>query len=261
MPNALAGESSPYLLQHADNPVDWQPWSDEVFALAARREKLVFLSVGYSTCHWCHVMAHESFENEQVAAVLNHHFVCVKVDREERPYIDSLYMNYLQATTGQGGWPMSVWLTPDGSPVYGGTYFPPDDRAGRAGLTRVCHELARLWRDDRSHLEEQAQRAMTHLRHHAAAGRLSSGAVTADDAIDAFLQTCISIYDSQHGGFGSAPKFPRPALLLTLLQLCKRVDPEQPLATEAWRMSDHTLQAMADGGLHDQLGGGFHRYS
>ena len=164
MSNALIHETSPYLLQHAHNPVDWRAWGEDAFSLARAEDKLVFLSIGYSTCHWCHVMEHESFENARVAEVMNHHFINVKVDREERPDIDATYMAYVQATTGQGGWPMSVWLTPEGKPVFGGTYFPPDDRHGRPGFQRVCQELGRLWRDDRVKMESSAARIMEHLR-------------------------------------------------------------------------------------------------
>ena len=168
MANALIHETSPYLLQHAQNPVDWHAWSDAAFAQARAEDKLVFLSVGYSTCHWCHVMERESFENEQVAAVMNERFINVKVDREERPDIDATYMAFVQATTGQGGWPMSVWLTPDGKPVVGGTYFPPEDRGGRAGFTRVCEEIARVWQRDRAKMEASAARVMSQLQEQAA---------------------------------------------------------------------------------------------
>jgi len=259
MPNALIDETSPYLLQHAHNPVAWQGWSDEAFARARSENKLVFLSVGYSTCHWCHVMEHECFENLEVAEVMNHHFVNVKVDREERPDLDATYMAYLQATTGQGGWPMSVWLTPEGQPVFGGTYFPPEDRHGRPGLARVCHELGRLWRDDRPKLVANASRVMDHLRHEAAAGlqqALPEPKVFAD-----FIDRCEAVFDPEWGGFGGAPKFPRPVTVRTLLQLSERFGRDTPPGTRAWNMSERTLRAMAAGGLHDHLGGGFHRYS
>ncbi|MCB1310317.1 MAG: thioredoxin domain-containing protein, partial [Leptospiraceae bacterium] len=160
MPNALLHETSPYLLQHAHNPVEWLPWGDAAFERARAEDKMIFLSVGYSTCHWCHVMERESFENDDVASVMNHHFINVKVDREERPDVDAAYMAFVQATTGQGGWPMSVWITPEGKPVFGGTYFPPGDRYGRPGFVRVLHELARVWRDDRRRLEESADKVV-----------------------------------------------------------------------------------------------------
>jgi uncharacterized protein YyaL (SSP411 family) len=260
MENDLIHETSPYLLQHAHNPVDWLAWSGDAFARARAEDKLVFLSVGYSTCHWCHVMEHESFENDRVAAVMNHHFVNIKVDREERPDIDATYMAYVQATTGQGGWPMSVWLTPDGRPVFGGTYFPPEDRQGRPGFQRVCHELARLWRDDRGKMEGNAAKAMEHLRRETdetVTVRGLPGPKTFGD----FLDRCDSMFDSDWGGFGGAPKFPRPVVLRTLMQLVERFGKESDEGGMAWEMVSRTLTAMAAGGMHDQLGGGFHRYS
>jgi uncharacterized protein YyaL (SSP411 family) len=260
MPNALIHETSPYLLQHAHNPVDWLPWGKEAFARARAEDKPVFLSIGYSTCHWCHVMERESFENERVAAVVNHHFINIKVDREERPDIDATYMAYVQATTGQGGWPMSVWLTPDGKPVFGGTYFPPDDRHGRPGFTRVCHELARLWRDDRGRMEDAAARAMEHLRKEAAESAESAN-LPGDEVFGTFLQRCESMFDPEWGGFGGAPKFPRPVVLRGMMQLCERFGKQSREGESAWRMCEQTLRAMAAGGMHDHLGGGFHRYS
>lgn len=260
MPNALIHETSPYLLQHAHNPVDWRAWNEEAFERARAEDRLVFLSVGYSTCHWCHVMEHESFENARVAEVMNHHFINVKVDREERPDIDATYMAYVQATTGQGGWPMSVWLTPDGRPVFGGTYFPPEDRHGRPGFTRVCHELARLWRDDRGRMEEGAERAMEHLRRESEAGSTLRGLPDAKVFGD-FLDRCESMHDGKLGGFGGAPKFPRPVVVRALMQLMERYGRDGEEGRMAWKMSDRTLRAMAAGGMHDHLGGGFHRYS
>ncbi|RPJ33162.1 MAG: thioredoxin domain-containing protein, partial [Verrucomicrobiaceae bacterium] len=260
MPNALIHETSPYLLQHAHNPVDWLPWSEAAFARARSEDKLVFLSVGYSTCHWCHVMEHESFENEKVAEVMNHHFINIKLDREERPDIDATYMAYVQATTGQGGWPMSVWLTPDGQPVFGGTYFPPDDRHGRPGFTRVCHELARLWRDDRARMESAAAGAMEHLRREAAESAVTAG-LPDKRVFGDFLDRCETMFDSQWGGFGGAPKFPRPVVVRALMQLGERFGRATTEGAMAWEMSGRTLRAMAAGGMHDHLGGGFHRYS
>ena len=260
MPNALLLETSPYLLQHAHNPVDWLPWGDAAFARARAEDKLVFLSVGYSTCHWCHVMERESFENPRVAEVMNHHFINVKVDREERPDIDAAYMAYVQATTGQGGWPMSVWLTPDGRPVFGGTYFPPEDRYGRPGFPRACHELARLWRDDRAAMESGAERAMARLREEArqeAPVRGLPGARVFGD----FLDRCESMFDPQWGGFGGAPKFPRPVVPRAVMQMCERFSADGEDGKMAREMSLHTLRMMAAGGMHDHLGGGFHRYS
>jgi uncharacterized protein YyaL (SSP411 family) len=258
--NDLIRETSPYLLQHAGNPVAWRAWSDEAFARARAEDKLVFLSVGYSTCHWCHVMEHESFENERMAAVMNRHFVNVKVDREERPDIDATYMAYVQATTGQGGWPMSVWLTPAGQPVFGGTYFPPDDRHGRPGFMRVCDELARLWRDEREKLESSAARVMEYLWREMDQTEVVEG-LPDGKVMDDFLAHCETMFDAAWGGFGGAPKFPRPAIVRTLMQLANRFGRESGQGARAWQMCDGTLRAMAAGGMHDHLGGGFHRYS
>ncbi len=260
MPNALIHETSPYLLQHAHNPVDWQAWDEQAFVRAKAEDKLVFLSVGYSTCHWCHVMERESFENERVAEVMNHHFINVKVDREERPDIDATYMAFVQATTGQGGWPMSVWLTPDGKPVVGGTYFPPEDRQGRAGFTRVCHELGRLWRDDRAKMEASAARVLEHLQKEAFATAALRGLPDAKVFGD-YLDRCESMFDPEWGGFGGAPKFPRPVIIRALMQLRERFGKDSDEGEMAWQMSERTLRAMAAGGMCDHLGGGFHRYS
>ena len=260
MTNSLLAETSPYLLQHAGHPVAWRAWGEDVFEQALREDKLVFLSVGYSTCHWCHVMAHESFENVRVAELMNRHFINVKVDREERPDIDAVYMAYVQATTGQGGWPMSVWLTPAGKPVFGGTYFPPDDSFGRPGFARVCVELARLWRDDRSRLEDHAGQAMDYLRREPVA-EPDDGGVRGNTLHADFISRSEALFDAEWGGFGGAPKFPRPAIVRTLMQLSERFGREAALGALAWNMSDRTLRAMAAGGLHDHLGGGFHRYS
>lgn len=259
MPNPLIHETSPYLLQHAHNPVEWLPWGDAAFERARADDKLIFLSVGYSTCHWCHVMERESFENDEVARVMNHHFINVKVDREERPDVDAAYMAFVQATTGQGGWPMSVWITPGGKPVFGGTYFPPGDRFGRPGFVRVCHELARVWRDDRDRLERSAEMVVNHLRREPAAG--DARGTAAEPLLDAFLDACASAHDPEQGGFGGAPKFPRPVVLKTLMQLSERLGHDDGKGAKACEMWDTTLRAMAAGGMHDHLGGGFHRYS
>jgi hypothetical protein len=253
-PNRLAREKSPYLLQHAHNPVDWYPWGEEAFAKARSEGKPIFLSVGYSTCHWCHVMAHESFENPRIARLLNRSFVSIKVDREERPDIDRLYMTYVQSVThGGGGWPMSVWLTPELKPFYGGTYFPPEDGYGRPGFARVLTSLAEAWRTSRSQLEAASAEALRQLQ--AAASVAAAG--PADPAV--FAQAALAFeetYDPIQGGFGHAPKFPRPSALFFLLRHHVRTHEKRSL-----EMVLHTLRAMADGGLHDQLGGGFHRYS
>ncbi len=258
MPNALANETSPYLLQHAHNPVDWVPWGEEAFERARAGDKLVFLSVGYSTCHWCHVMERESFENEAIAAVMNGNFVCVKVDREERPDVDALYMAFVQATTGQGGWPMSVWLTPEGKPVVGGTYFPPEDRYGRAGFPRLCAEIGRLWREDRGRMEESAEKVMAHLRREASPDSVMNG-LPPGKVYGDFIDRCEGMFDPEWGGWGGAPKFPRPAVPRLLLRLAERFGGEEREA--CLQMVERTLRGMAAGGMHDQLGGGFHRYS
>ena len=259
MPNALHHETSPYLLQHAHHPVDWQPWGEAAFDRAREENKLVFLSVGYSTCHWCHVMAHESFEDPAIAAIMNHHFINVKVDREERPDLDATYMAFVQATTGHGGWPLSVWLTPAGKPVVGGTYFPPTDRHGRAGFPNICDQLARLWQEDRARLESGAAGMLAQLAH-AAAPPLTT-AFADDSVFDDFLQQCEQRFDPEWGGFGDAPKFPRPTVIRTLMQLVERHGLDSPAGAGAWRMAQFTLAGMAVGGIHDHLGGGFHRYS
>ncbi|GIW73393.1 MAG: thioredoxin domain-containing protein [Planctomycetota bacterium] len=254
-PNRLAREKSPYLLQHAHNPVDWYPWGEEAFARARHEDKPIFLSVGYATCHWCHVMERESFEDEEIARLLNEHFVCVKVDREERPDVDRLYMEAVQATTGQGGWPMSVFLTPEGKPFFCGTYFPPADRWGRPGFATVLRRIAELWRTRREELERGAAELTAALQQ---AARASTAAPTplGPEVLDRLYQQLERSFDRAHGGFGRAPKFPRPHLLGFLLRYRTRA-----LAPAALPMVKTTLDAMARGGIHDQLGGGFHRYS
>jgi len=249
--NALADEKSPYLIQHRDNPVDWRPWGEAAFAEARRRNVPVFLSIGYSTCHWCHVMAHESFENPEIARLMNENFVNVKVDREERPDVDRVYMAFVQASTGSGGWPMSVWLTPEGKPFFGGTYFPPEDRYGRAGFPNVLVQLARVWRDDPGRVEREAVRVVEALRD---AARSPAGANGIPDArvLDAAAGQFASRFDPVEGGFGGAPKFPRPSVLNFLLRCGGQ---------EAREMTTFTLRRMAAGGMRDHLGGGFHRYS
>ena len=258
MPNALVDETSPYLLQHVNNPVDWVPWSEDAFLKAKADDKLVFLSIGYSTCHWCHVMEHESFENDEIAAVMNRNFVCIKVDREERPDIDATYMAFIQATTGQGGWPMSVWLTSEGKPVVGGTYFPPEDRYGRAGFPKLCEEIGRLWKEDRDRMAESAENVMAHLQKEASVGAALHG-LPGEKVFGDFIDRCESMFDPSLGGWGSAPKFPRPVVPRLLLQLADRLGGDE--AETALQMTSRTLRTMAAGGMNDQLGGGFHRYS
>jgi uncharacterized protein len=254
MPNRLAEERSPYLLQHANNPVDWLPWGTEAFERAGREDKPIFLSIGYSTCHWCHVMEHESFENQEVAAALNRDFISIKVDREERPDVDRVYMTFVQATTGSGGWPMSVWLTPGLKPFFGGTYFPPSTRWNRPGFLQVLDEIARLWRSDRARVIASADDLIARLR---SVGPAAGGAdVPGTDALARGLAQFRMAFDARRGGFGDAPKFPRPSELLFLLREHARTDDES-----AREMALVTLRAMALGGMRDHVGGGFHRYS
>lgn len=257
--NLLALEKSPYLLQHAKNPVKWMPWGVAAFEKAKQENKPIFLSIGYSTCHWCHVMAHESFENEATAALLNQNFVCIKVDREERPDVDRLYMSFVQATTGSGGWPMSVWLTPDLHPFYGGTYFPPADRFNRPGFPSLLSRIAEAWAKDRERIVETAATSLASLSESTRPAP-SSGPLSAAP-LEAGFQAFLKQYDDQEGGFSIAPKFPRPSALFFLLQYAHSAGANSGDGKVAAGMVLHTLQRMALGGVHDQLGGGFHRYS
>jgi uncharacterized protein YyaL (SSP411 family) len=254
MANALIQEKSPYLLQHANNPVDWLPWGDEAFKKSRSEDKPIFLSIGYSTCHWCHVMERESFENAATAQLLNEHFVPIKVDREERPDVDRIYMLFVQATTGSGGWPMSVWLTPDLKPFFGGTYFPPDARYGRAGFPDVLKHIAQAWRENRDQLSGSSERIVSQLE------RYVSSTDGQGELEWSLFHSCFQplrrSFDSQYGGFGSAPKFPRPVTFNYLLR-----EYAASKNDEALEMTAQTLKAMASGGMNDQLGGGFHRYS
>jgi uncharacterized protein YyaL (SSP411 family) len=275
MPNALAAATSPYLLQHADNPVTWLPWGDAALAKARAEQKPVFLSIGYATCHWCHVMARESFENAEVAAVLNEHFVPVKVDREERPDVDKVYMAYVQAMTGHGGWPLNVWLTPDLKPFYGGTYFPPQDREGRAGFATILQAIARGWRDERDKLVAEGERVIATLREFyqtrgeaaeggadgVPAGPAETLAEAAAGAFERGFEYYYEQFDAANGGFGGAPKFPRPANLNFLFRVAALQGVDSEMGGEAVRLATSTLRAMAQGGVHDHLGGGYHRYA
>ena len=260
MANRLTDELSPYLLQHAQNPVDWFAWDDEAFSKSRVEEKPIFLSIGYSTCHWCHVMEHESFESENVAALLNRYFVSIKVDREERPDVDRVYMAFVQATTGSGGWPMSVWLTPDLKPFFGGTYFPPTSRYGRPGFVDILRRMAELWAQDRSRLVQSAEESLDRLRETQAGSHVGADGQTTHVAEAATLDygraQFAQAFDSTHGGFGRAPKFPCPSELVFLLREHVRIGDPQPRD-----MALRTLEAMADGGMRDHVGGGFHRYS
>jgi len=252
--NRLADEKSPYLLQHAHNPVDWYPWGEVAFEKARRENKPIFLSIGYSTCHWCHVMERESFENEDVASQLNRDFVPIKVDREERPDVDRIYMTFVQATTGGGGWPMSVWLTPDLQPFFGGTYFPPENRWGHPGFRSILSQIADAWLKDRSQIVDSARNVVEQLRAQAVVA--PSRAPIDDSVPNSGFYVFRRTFDTQLGGFGSAPKFPRPSVFNFLLRYWARTKNK-----EALDMVLLTLREMAKGGMYDQLGGGFHRYS
>jgi hypothetical protein len=253
--NRLAGATSPYLLQHADNPVDWWPWGADAFEEARKRGVPVLLSVGYSACHWCHVMAHESFEDVATAAYLNVHFVCVKVDREERPDVDAVYMEAVQAATGQGGWPMTVFLTPDGDPFYFGTYFPPKARHGLPGFLDVAQGVVAAWRDRRGEVGEVAARIVRELQERTSSA-YGAAVPPGDGELAAALQKLAGTYDGEHGGFGGAPKFPPSMTLEFLLRHHARTGAEPAL-----QMARDTCEAMARGGIYDQLGGGFARYA
>jgi uncharacterized protein YyaL (SSP411 family) len=258
--NRLAREKSPYLLQHAHNPVDWYPWGEEAFAKARRENKPIFLSIGYSTCHWCHVMAHESFEDPATAQIMNREFVNIKVDREERPDVDRVYMTFVQATTGGGGWPMSVWLTPDLQPFVGGTYFPPEDRYGQPGFPRVLERIAATWKQDHAKIAEQGAKIVAALREAGSAAPKHAGEID-PKILDEGYQQLTRAYDAHEGGFSSAPKFPRPATLNFLFRVYAREGTNSSTGKHALEMNLHTLRKMAAGGIHDHIGGGFHRYS
>ncbi|MEE9255829.1 MAG: thioredoxin domain-containing protein [bacterium] len=252
--NRLAEETSPYLLQHRHNPVDWYPWGEEALAKSREEDKPIFLSIGYSACHWCHVMAHESFESEEIAQILNEHFVPIKVDREERPDVDAIYMDAVQMLSGQGGWPMSMFLLPDLRPFFGGTYYPPDDRYGRPGFKNLLMRLTEVYRTRRADLEENAGKLTESLR------QMSAPAAGAGDLNQGFIARAAEElkgrFDPQWGGFGGAPKFPPSMALMLLLREWRRSGDKHLLY-----MTEFTLQRMALGGMYDQLGGGFHRYS
>ena len=253
--NHLVGESSPYLLQHAHNPVDWYPWGEEALARARRENKPIFLSIGYAACHWCHVMERESFENEEIAAILNAHFVCIKVDREERPDLDEIYMTATQMLTGSGGWPMSVFLTPELKPFYAGTYFPPEDRYGRPGFKSLLNEIAKVWTERRAEIDRAAERITTAIREHTGSVAAASGTLAAELLTGAVADLARQA-DRRYGGFGGAPKFPSAPAIAMLLADAWRHD-----RASSRELAILNLDQMARGGLYDQLGGGFHRYS
>jgi uncharacterized protein len=257
MPNALAQETSPYLRQHQDNPVNWLAWGEQALKSAREQDKPILLSIGYSACHWCHVMEHESFEDPQVAELMNEHFVCVKVDREERPDLDAIYMEAVQSMTGHGGWPLNVFLTPEQLPFYGGTYFPPKSRQQMPSWTQVLSAVAQAWRDQPQEIRTTGEQILKRL---SSAAQLSGSSQPIDSStLDTALSECEKSYDAPYGGFGSAPKFPSSSLLQFLTGRAA-AQPEGSDTPEA-QMAIHTLRAMAAGGIHDQIGGGFHRYS
>ena len=254
MSNRLAREQSPYLLQHKNNPVDWFPWSDEAFEKARREDKPIFLSIGYSTCHWCHVMEHESFEDEEVANLMNETFVSIKVDREERPDIDSVYMTACQMMTGHGGWPLTVIMTPEKQPFHVATYVPKSSRFGRIGMLDLVPRIRDIWENRRPEVEQTAAKVTQSLQQTAGA---ASDAKTADEStLQAAYRSLEERFDETYGGFGSAPKFPSPHNILFLLRYWSRTGEDRALD-----MVTATLRAMRLGGIFDQVGYGFHRYS
>jgi uncharacterized protein YyaL (SSP411 family) len=253
MPNRLARETSPYLLQHANNPVDWYPWGDEALNRSRTEDKPILLSIGYSACHWCHIMAHESFDNTNIANFMNENFINIKVDREERPDLDSIYMQAVQAITGSGGWPLTVFLTPDGKPFFGGTYFPPEDRRGMPGFNRVLKTVADAYKNRRGEIEEAAGQIVAALTAKTRGGGKETLVV---DILEQAYLTLQKDFDNENGGFGSAPKFPQPMALEFLLRYFHRAQDKTVV-----EMVNFTLEKMAKGGIYDQIGGGFHRYA
>lgn len=257
MPNRLKDEKSPYLFQHKDNPVDWYPWCDEAFRKARTEDKPIFLSIGYSTCHWCHVMAHESFEDKAIAKILNQGFVCIKVDREERPDIDAVYMSVCQTVTGQGGWPLTIIMTPEQKPFFAGTYFPKERYYGRPGLMDILNEVQKLWKTRRQELLRDSEEITAMINKNSAPqGSGSGGGFPDKEIFKKAYRIFAKQFDSVWGGFGGAPKFPSPHNLLFLMRYAK--EEQEP---EALQMAETTLNAMAKGGIHDHIGGGFSRYS
>lgn len=251
-PNRLISEKSPYLLQHAYNPVDWFPWGEYAFEKAKNEDKPIFLSIGYSTCHWCHVMEKESFENEEVAKLMNDAFVSVKVDREERPDIDGIYMEVCQRMTGSGGWPLNIMITPDKKPFYAATYIPKESRFGRTGMLEMITRIKDLWRSQRDDVEKLAEETVSALK----TVPESAGEELRDDALHSAYEQLLEMFDEQHGGFGDAPKFPMPHNLMFLLRYWKRTGDGMALL-----MVEKALSGMRMGGIYDQIGFGFHRYS
>jgi uncharacterized protein YyaL (SSP411 family) len=256
----LLNEQSPYLRQHADNLVDWYPWGEEAFQRARKENKPIFLSIGYSTCHWCHVMERESFMDATTADILNKHYISIKIDREERPDIDRVYMSFVQATTGSGGWPMSVWLTPELKPFMGGTYFPPEGQYGRPGFKDLLNRIAVSWIEDEADIKRSANNIVEQLT---AMSQQSGGSTTLPsvEAIHTGADQFAQSFDARYGGFGRAPKFPRPSTLNFLHRAAMRAGKDSEAGQQTLAMTSKTLHSMADGGMYDHLGGGFHRYS
>jgi len=251
--NKLVNEKSPYLLQHAKNPVNWYPWGDEAFDKAKSEDKPIFLSIGYSTCHWCHVMAHESFEDPYVAKILNELFISIKVDREERPDIDKIYMTVCQLMTGSGGWPLTIIMTPDKKPFFAGTYFPKESRFGRIGIIDLIKRIDSLWKNERKQLLESSEKIIFALQD---VNTKSPGSSLTKRVLNNTYSQLSARFDKKNGGFGTAPKFPTPHNLLFLLRYWKRIGDENALA-----MVEKTLKQMRMGGIYDHIGFGFHRYS
>lgn len=256
MPNKLANENSPYLLQHANNPVDWYPWSAEALDKARTENKPIFLSIGYAACHWCHVMEHESFEDPETAAIMNENFICIKVDREERPDLDSIYMQATNAITGSGGWPMSVFLTPDLRPFYAGTYFPPVRRYNMPSFKEVLLSLANAWKTERQEVDRVGDQVLQHIRPASLTGQVNDGFT--EQSLENATKAILDAYDWGNGGWGPAPKFPQP---MTIEFLLRRYAGNSPQKEQTRKASLHTLNAMARGGMYDVVGGGFARYS
>ncbi|XP_006812737.2 spermatogenesis-associated protein 20-like, partial [Saccoglossus kowalevskii] len=250
--NRLAKEKSPYLLQHASNPVDWYPWAQEAFDKAKKENKLIFLSVGYSTCHWCHVMERESFQNPDIGSLMNQKFVCIKVDREERPDVDKVYMAFIQATQGSGGWPMSVWLTPDLKPVVGGTYFPPADKYGRPGFPTILCRIANMWKEKEEQMLSQGTMIIDALMQNTTVKKTTEQNIPGLECVHRCYNQMENGYDEQWGGFGQAPKFPQPVNFNYLFRMYA-LEMKTDRGKRALDMSLHTLRLMANGGMYDHI--------
>jgi uncharacterized protein YyaL (SSP411 family) len=256
MPNQLIHESSPYLLQHANNPVDWHPWGEEALAMAKAENKPIFLSIGYAACHWCHVMEHESFEDLETAAIMNKNFVSIKVDREERPDLDSIYMQATTAMTGSGGWPMSVFLTPDLRPFYAGTYFPPVRRYNMPSFKEILLSLSKAWNEQRQEVDRVGDQVLQYIQPQIQSSELKES--FRRESLETAAKSLLDSYDWGYGGWGEAPKFPQP---MTIEFLLRRALTDSPQHEQALKAVIHVLNAMSRGGMYDVVGGGFARYS